>query len=172
MSVGLILCLPDKVTTFFCCCHLKLFRGPLAQKQKRPNNLFTDVKQIKTKKRPGGSFFREARRKKAWSPPRLSILQPIVSLQKKTAQGKGKKEDNRSVRRHLLPSTPTFSSSYHVELMEEDPLPKSKRRHRMERIWAQDNSNSTQAAMMEVKSCSPLRSTAFLLLLTLRSNPQ
>ena len=45
----------------------------------------------------------------------------------------------------------------------EDPFPKSKRRQRIEHIWAQNYSMNPQATMMEVKKpCSPLRSTGFL----------
>jgi hypothetical protein len=106
-------------------------------------------------------------RKKAglFAPPRLSIYikSDRYPTKKKTQDKKGKK-----ARQQICSSPPpppplppsTLSSSSHMWGVE-DPLPKSKRRQRMEQIWAQNNSINSQGAVVEVKTCSPLRSITF-----------
>ena len=79
---------------------------------------------------------------------------------KKETEYEGKKErENRSVRPPPIPN-PLFQIS---RVGMEDSFPKSKRRQRIEHIWAQNYSMNPQATVMEVKKpCSPLRSTGFL----------
>ena len=141
VSVGLVFCWLNKLQPIFCYCLLKLFQGPLAQKIEEAQKSTCKA----NKNKSGGNFSHAASQKKS------SVTRQIVSLPKNT-QGKRKKRKEQICCHHPLhPSPQPFSSCSHVWGME-DPLPKSKRRQRMERIWAQNNGSIARASMVEVKT--------------------
>jgi len=92
----------------------------------------------------------------------LSIYKSQVrslSYQKRNRIG-GKKRKREQICSSSSHPNPLFQIS---RVGMEDSFPKSKRRQRIEHIWAQNYSMNPQATMMEVKKpCSPLRSTGFL----------
>ena len=83
----------------------------------------------------------------------LSYIKQTENRRKKK---KKQERENRSVRHRPSSHPQTLSSKTHVwDMEDEDPFPKSKRRQRMERIWAQDNNMNPHAAGMEVKNVLP-----------------